>query len=179
MMKRTSFKITLFLGICCSLIQFRSIKPNLWLEEVLFTIPFLILCILAVAYLINDTRRYDDGDGVVSYLPSCTAILFISVIFIHIYHRSSKGFGKTSFIATNEQFSHGLEIDFKANQNLKITQYHKFGETEYFGGYSISGDTVFLDINTDFQLGDKAILTDDTLYFKKQKLAFSIRKPAK
>jgi hypothetical protein len=95
------------------------------------------------------------------------------ILLRHKYHTDS-GFGKTSFTAYNDNINHGILMDFKSNNNLKITQMYKFGETTYYGKYLIKDDTIYFNIPTDFNLAKKAIIDRDTLKFLNENIVYTI-----
>ncbi len=93
-----------------------------------------------------------------------------------MYYRSDDGYGKTSFKAYNNRINHGVVLDFKSNDNLKITQLYKMGTTTYWGTYKRNRDTFYLFIDLDFNLGDKAVLKNDTLTFLANGLKFVVQR---
>lgn len=91
-----------------------------------------------------------------------------------MYYRSDEGYGKTIFNAYNHRINHGVVLDFKTNNNLKITQIYRMGTTTYWGTYERDQDTFLLSIDLDFKLGNKAVLKNDTLTFLNTGLRFGV-----
>jgi hypothetical protein len=167
------------LGVVCLYFEFLDIKKENPLPfAVIFDIAILVFFVIGTGFqIVKDILYYKIKNVLSSFLPSVSLIIILISIFIHRYLYSDEVFGTTKFTAYNDHINHGVLLDFKTNGNLKIVSYYKFGETQSWGKYSQSADTLILNIETDFKLGRKALLKNDTLYFIDDTVCFVMTYP--
>lgn len=173
-MKRPSIYTAIIFGLIGIFLEFRSIKSDF---EDLIEYGFLgLYLIFVLIFLYRDTRKHQISSSKIAYAPSLISLSCLLLVFSNIYYRSEDGFGQTAFKAYNDNFNHGIWLDFKANNNLKIEQVYKFDKANYYGSYEKKGDTILTFIKKDFQIGDTAIIRNDSLIFLNKRVIFSIDK---
>jgi hypothetical protein len=164
------------LGLISSYLEFRNIKECtlFFIADIVEVIPLIILSLLTLIYLFKiifspTYKRFEYHTLLIG--GSC----FLVLIFGHMYIRGQNDASKTAFKAYNYNISdEGFILDFKENKHLKAQLIEKFSEKFYWGKYEKFGDTIELDLKTDFKLGKKAILKNDTMRIYNDSIYFLV-----
>ena len=151
-MKRPTAIISILIGFFCLYLEFRSIKPNLFLEEIGEYLLLFVFVVLAIITATKDSMNERHERWLSKYKMSITCFVLLTTILVHKFLQSDLLYGTTDFTAYNDSISHGVTLDFKTNDNLKITVTEHFGETNYYGTYERKGDYIYFDIDTDLVL---------------------------
>ena len=179
-MKIAQIWIALLLGIFTILLEFRSyvigglLGPDLFKYFLIF-----ILLLLLIVYFVIDIIQYRKTKKYFSFSPTITCLFLLLVVFGHMYGRDQNDSSKSLFKAVqnkkiNERES--LTFDFKENGHLKAIATNKFTDNYYWGSYKKSDDTLFINLKTDFNLGQKAIVKGDTMHLIGDTIYYLIRK---
>lgn len=164
-MRRFSFYIALGLGLIATYIEFISIKGwSIFGGDIIDYLPLIFLCIAGIIFLFKDTKLYRSSKAKISFLPSFTCFVIAAIIIGHISFRLNTIKSKTIFTAYNYQLSdEGFNLEFKENGYVKGLLLRRFSEDFFWGTYQKVGDTIHLNMRTNINLGDLAILKNDTL----------------
>jgi hypothetical protein len=164
-MKRLSFYFALTLGLFAIYIEFISIKGwSIFGGDLLDYLPLLFLCIAGILFLLKDRKLFSRSKNVVSFLPSITCFLIVVIVVAHIMFRLESIKSKTNFTAYNYQLSgEGFSLEFKENGYVKGILVRKFSEDFFWGTYRKVGDTIHLNMRTNINLGDLAVIKNDTM----------------
>lgn len=171
------FQITLaiaFSGLAI-FVEFRDIK-----ETTIFPtpmdVPFPILCILALAFLIINVRQYIKYKKLFSFLPVCICVAGIMIIYWHIKKREHIAASESVFTAGTYQIGSdgGFRLHFKKDGNLTAERLDHWLHTEYWGHYHLNNDTLTMEIPLNFQLGRRGILTDTSLRLLDDTIRFHV-----
>ncbi len=92
-------------------IQFRTTKPDLFLEEIYAHLPFLLLVSFSIWVVYRDTNRYYTTRERISFLPTTLGFIAILIVISNMNYRSDEGYGKTIFKAYNHNIDHGVILD--------------------------------------------------------------------
>jgi hypothetical protein len=155
--------------------EFKSIK-NTSLFDFFETAPFVLLCLLTLLLLILNTRQYIQAKQMKSFIPSLICLCSLLIISWKMIETKRSDEAASLFTAATYQIGSdgGLIFDFKTNGYLKAERRDHWSVTSYRGKYSLRQDTVFLDIQLDFQLGRQAILTDSSLHIINDSINFQV-----
>jgi hypothetical protein len=164
-------------GLLCTAIEFRSIKSNLLFAGFIANVPFVILCILSIINLYKDVESYKETKKILSFLPFTLCFGFIVLISVHMFNKQEDT-GKTILTISNDTKnpSHEINLYFKENGDLKMTQCFIGGDMDYFGSYKKVKDTFYIKLKNDLQIGKKGIVKNDTFYFIDDSTKFEILK---
>lgn len=144
-------------------------------RELFFDLLLVILCILTVVYLFKNYKQLTHTHKLVAFLPSFSGVIFMLLIFGHMYVRALNDRSATAFEAYTDTDDASLRFDFKKSGHLKGELIDKFSSKYYWGSYRKAGDTVTVDIKTDFPLGRTAVMKKDTLYFIDNSLVLTVQ----
>lgn len=164
-MKRSRPYIILALGLVAAYVEFFTVKGwDLFGADIISNVPLVLLCILILRFASGDAKIYRGSKRLNSFLPSFIGLAFAIVIFGHIYFRLETAKGETLFKAYTHQLSdEGFYLEFKKNGYVGGVLARKFSEDYFWGTYKKRNDTIFLNVRNNIQLGNTAILTNDTL----------------
>jgi len=160
--------------------EFRNIKG--WsinpLDSIFEAIPLVVLCFFTFRNLIKDAKLFRNCKQRISFLPSFTCILFLAIIFSHLYIHAQKAMNKTIFTAHNYQLTdEGFHLEFKENGFVQGLVARRFTEDYYWGKYKKDGDTIYLDMQTNINLGNTAVVKNDTMKMVGDSIYFLIERP--
>jgi hypothetical protein len=169
-MKPARIIIALLIGLLAIYIEFQDvIKGGLMGGPVIFKYFLVLILIgLGIIYLVSGIRSYRKSNRSVDFVPFLTSLVLIAIIFSHIYYREFMDKSESAFTAYSVGKNEGremTEIDFKKNGHLKVIASYKFASDYFWGSYRRQGDTLILNINTDFKLGQIALIAGDTMRF--------------
>jgi hypothetical protein len=160
----------LIIGIFVILFEFSShVHSGLWGgTDILKFFLIFILIVLSIVYLISGIKHYKRSKTLVEFIPFLTCVLILSIPSIHIGYRKVMDNSTDimrAMVSKKFEGRESIELYFKKNGYLKINAVTKFGEDAYWGSYEKQGDTLLLDIKTNFTLGKKAVIEGNNLHF--------------
>jgi hypothetical protein len=179
-MKLAQIVIALLIGLLALPMEFQSsIKGGLMGSPHVFKYFLIIVLVaLAIAYLFMGIKAYRSSQEKSEFLPLITVLILLGVIYGHILYRDKMDNSKSAFTAYTTEKIEGresTEIDFKTNGYLKVHVANKFTDDYYWGKYEKRGDTLLLDVETDFKLKKRAIIQGDTLRFVGDSTLYRVR----
>jgi len=176
----TQLIVISILGGLAVFVEFRNIRDwdLLMFGSLLHYIPVSILLLLSINYLVRNIQRYQRVKKKGILIPGTIGLLFLLLVFGHMIVLSQMEKAPNLFTAHNGDIGSdgGFLLEFKSNNRIKGHRIDKFGETFYWGSYTMKNDTVDLNINLDFPMGRHAIIQDQTLVFLDDTVTFSISK---
>ena len=164
-MKLFQIIITLILGVFAINTEFRSIKQYSLFFDWVHSAPFYILWLLMFFFLVVNIIQYIKYRKILVLLPLLICIISILIVVRIKTRRDFLDNSETSFKATTYSIGNdgGFILDFKKNGHLKAERRDHWLLTYYWGKFTSKGDTIYLDIPLDFNLGKQAVLNGKTL----------------
>jgi hypothetical protein len=156
--------------------EFNNIKESS-IIDILGENPILILlCGIAIIYLIINTQQFICNKRVLSFIPSVLALAFIGLIFWHKQKRKSDDNSPSLFEAWTQDIGNdgGFRLEFKKNNILKGLKIDHLSSTTYWGTYQQSRDTLILNIPLDFKMGRQATLENNTFRIIDDSIKFEV-----
>jgi hypothetical protein len=177
-MKRYSFYIAFGLGLFATYLEFISVKGwELLGGEIIDYLPLTFLCIAGVFFLFRDRKLWKTSRNITSFLPSFTCFFIAAIVVGHILFRLQTIKSKTVFTAYNYQITdEGFNLEFKENGYVNGILVRRFSSDYFWGKYQKVGDTIHLKMRTNIDLGDLAILNNDTMKMVGDSIYFLIER---
>jgi glucan phosphoethanolaminetransferase (alkaline phosphatase superfamily) len=141
----------------------------------------IILILLLLIYFFIGIIRFKRSKQKAHFIPFL--ICLISLLFIFGYWWYSKGIYNSKSLYKAYGYPGKIdgredtEIDFKENGKLMVHAMYKFSDSYYWGSYEQKGDTLILNIATDFPLGNKAIIKEHSLRFTTDSFEYYLSRP--
>jgi hypothetical protein len=163
---------------------------NEYTSDVFFAIIFIVIPALIIYYvlylitiivfsIINKTSIGFKHEIII--LPIIS--FFLGIIFLIIKEtyvdrlKEEPIFMSAGLIESQSGCIHNsYNIDFKMNYRVLFSESHKFSDEFYWGNYTLSGDTVIIDIKKSILKHNVGIINHDTLTFIGDDLIYLVSK---
>jgi hypothetical protein len=162
--------IILTLGFGVASVNLEIGRQELGLFDELKQIPFVALCILTILLAAFDYKAFRTKKTFLQFLPTCFALLFLSVTVYKKIIRNNINNERTVLKVVNQAGAENvLQFDFKKDNNYALTESNLLGRDIYYGKYKKNNDTIYLltnpyngEIKTMPKFG---IISHDTLFW--------------
>lgn len=172
--------IQLFLALLISAlsvwIEFRPIKEFSLFTDWIYVIPFGVLCVSVVVFLVVNLRQFIPHKQIISFTPLLICLVAVTIILFHKARIAQLDNSPSTFTASTFDIGSdgGFVLDFKANGHLKAEKRDHWSVKYYWGEYAVKNDTFDLNIPLDFKLSKRAFLMHDSLFFEGDTAKFSV-----